>query len=292
MTALPILVPQSVSAALPDPRLRVISNGKGVQSVTMILLAARGLIGPMPDAIIDAVLDDERTSSAENMAWLQSPNMGITMPFVSSPIGEIQGDLCGLIDGWIERMANPPFFVRNADGSRGILGRGCTRDYKLRAIWRECRKLLSLEPRSPTPRAPVVEMWLGITRDEKHRMAPSAQRWIQNRYPLIEIGWTRADCERWLLDEYGMQLGHSGCRMCPYRSDEEWLEMQERHPADFASAVEIDQLIRTGLPGVDGELFLHDSLQPLGEIDFAKLVTERRGGLLGWAGCSSGVCGI
>lgn len=50
---LPNLWP-GVSRANPAALKRVISNGMGVQSITLILMAARGLIGPMPDAAIDA----------------------------------------------------------------------------------------------------------------------------------------------------------------------------------------------------------------------------------------------
>lgn len=289
---LPILVPPSVSGPMPAPRLRCLSNGKGLQSVTMILLAQRGMIGPMPDLILDASLADERSTSAENMAWLQSPNMGVTIPFDSVDGGHIQGDLEQLVGGWIERMANPPFFVKNPDGSRGILGRGCTRDYKLRPIWRKLREVLGYGPRSPMPREPIVEMWIGITRDEKHRMAPSAHPWIRNRYPLIEIGWERHDCDAWVFNEYGVRLKHSGCTHCSYTSDEQWLWIKTNQPADFAAAVVVDRLIRQGMPGIDGECFLHDSLTPLEEIDFEALVTARRGSLLGWSACSAGVCGL
>lgn len=292
MSMLPILVPPSVSGPLDAPALRCISNGKGLQSVAMILLAQRGMIGPMPELILDASLADERSSSAENMLWLRSPNMGVTIPFASVNGGHIQGDLELLTGGWIERMSNPPFFVRNSDGSRGILGRGCTRDYKLRPIWRKLRELLGYGPRSPMPREPIVEMWIGITCDEKHRMAPSAQPWIQNRYPLIEAGWSRHHCDDWIFNAYGIRLKHSGCKACPYTSDEQWLWMQRNQPEDFALAVEVDRLIRRGMPGVEGECFLHDSLLPLDQIDFAARIVTRNGGLLHWSGCAAGMCGL
>lgn len=289
--ALPNLCP-TISCALESPRLRVISNGKGLQSVTMILLASRGMIGPMPDVALDAALADERSSSGENMRWLQSQNMGVPIPFASVYGGDIQGDLEQLVGGWIDRMSNPPFFVRNADGTRGILGRGCTRDYKLRPIWRKLREMLGYGPRAPMPREPIVEMWIGITCDEKHRMAPSVHPWIRNRYPLIEAGWYRHDCDDWVWNEYGVRVKHSGCKHCSYTSDEQWLWMKIHQPADFAAAVAVDRLICRGMPGVEGECFLHDSLTPLDAIDFEDLVAAKRGRLLDWSGCGAGMCGI
>lgn len=90
-----------------------------------------------------------------------------------------------------------------------------------------------------------------------------------------------------------MKFGHSGCKMCPFRSDEEWLDMKLRHPEDFEEACQYDEAIRHGLPGVKGNAYIHESCIPLREIDFEKRIADRRGGLLLSHGCGAeGACRI
>jgi hypothetical protein len=246
----------------------------------------------MPDVAIDAQTGDERSSSAENMRWLRSDNMRPPFALEEAVGGDLSADLRRAIAGEAARFPNPPFYVRNPDGTRGILNRSCTRDYKIRPVQRKCRDLLGIDRRARIPKHPIVELWIGITIDEAHRMAPAREPWIYHRHPLCEIGWTRWECETWLFEEYGIRFGHSGCISCPFRSNVEWLHMQRDHPDDFARAVEVDKLIRRGLRNVRGEAFLHDSLRPLGEIDFDEEIAARQGQLLGWAGACGGMCGV
>ena len=47
-------------------------------------------------------------------------------------------------------------------------------------------------------------MWVGISAEERDkRCKPSREPWITNRWPLRELGMSRQDCERWLLERYG-----------------------------------------------------------------------------------------
>ena len=47
-----------------------------------------------------------------------------------------------------------------------------------------------------------VEQWMGISTDEALRMRDSPQKWILNRYPLIEMGMSRSDCIEWWRENY------------------------------------------------------------------------------------------
>ena len=40
-----------------------------------------------------------------------------------------------------------------------------------------------------------VELRIGISCDEIIRMKPGRQSWIEDYWPLIELGMTRADCQ-------------------------------------------------------------------------------------------------
>jgi hypothetical protein len=194
---LPNLYP-GVSKPLAGAKLRAVSNGLGVQSLAMLYLAADGLIGPEPDVAITGDTDDERTSALENLRMLQGNAPPGNIRIIVRKDASIRDDLADVLARRKKRFSNPPFFIKNADGSRGILTRGCTRDYKIVPVRRELRKLLGKASRGPVSKTPIVELWIGITTDEVDRMEPSRMPWIYNRYPLIEIDWSRQDCERFL----------------------------------------------------------------------------------------------
>jgi hypothetical protein len=58
-------------------------------------------------------------------------------------------------------------------------------------------------------------MWIGISAEENaKRCKPAQETWVTNRYPLRELGMTRADCEAWLWRTYGIVAPESACTGC------------------------------------------------------------------------------
>ena len=58
-------------------------------------------------------------------------------------------------------------------------------------------------------------MWIGISAEEHaRRCKPSHEGWVTNRYPLRELGLTRADCATWLWDNYQIVVPKSACIGC------------------------------------------------------------------------------
>lgn len=266
----------------------MLSLGVGVESTTMYLMAEAGELGPKPDVAIFADTVDETDAVYEQLRWLQSPNMGCTIPIVTVSAGNIAEDWDAVTTGTKKRMPNPPLFIKNDDGSKGQMVRGCTRDYKIVPVEREVRRLLGLGPRGRLPNAPLVEMWIGLATNEIIRVVPSVKPHIHNRHPLIEAGFSTWDCLLWTWRKYGVWLKSSGCRRCPFRSDTEWARLQREEPDTFAVAVAADEAARSGFPNLRGEAFIHDSLQPLGAIDFASAASAKNG----WLDDCSGRCGV
>lgn len=58
--------------------------------------------------------------------------------------------------------------------------------------------------------------YLGYTFEEKNRRNVNSIKWIINKYPLIERGWKRKDCQKYLLDNFGFIPPRSGCIICKY----------------------------------------------------------------------------
>src|SRR5271165_2588951 len=162
--------------------------------------------------------------------------------------------------------SNVPAFVKNKDGSIGILPRQCTREYKIRPIR---RMALSLMRKMGSE---SITQWIGISLDEVSRMKPSGHGLITNRWPLIELRKTRHDCLRWMKENGFPNPPRSACTFCPYHSDQEWRRLREEDPLDFLNAVAFDKDYRHAKTLTDkthGQPFLHDSLVPLDEVDFS-----------------------
>jgi hypothetical protein len=242
--------------------MRVISLGAGVQSTAMALMAAHGDIGPMPDAAIFADVGDEPEGVYANLRWLSS---GV-LPFPVSIIAD-RGRLSErLLAG--DKLARPPLFVRTKRGV-GMLGRQCTRNFKLRPIRREIRRMLGVGQYSRIAGG-AVEVWLGISVDEVIRVKPSGIGYIVNRHPLIEAKMTRADCKAWLVAHGYPIPPKSSCWHCPYQTDAQWIDKRDHRPGEFADAVAFDAAMRTpemiALNGVAA--YVHPSAKPLAEVVF------------------------
>ena len=88
-----------------------------------------------------------------------------------------------------------PVHLRGRDGEGvGIGRRQCTDNDKIRPIRRRMREMLGLRPRQRVPAGTSVELWLGISTDEAKPIKTACDRWVTNRYPLIEAERSRSDC--------------------------------------------------------------------------------------------------
>lgn len=107
--------------------------------------------------------------------------------------------------------------------------RWSTRDYKIRPIEKHLK-----------PRAPVVT-YLGIASDEAQRVKPARVPWNTHSWPLVDLGMTRADCEKLILSKGWPVPPKSGCFFCPFNRIGEWRELLRTHPDLFQRAVEIEK---------------------------------------------------
>lgn len=94
--------PEADGAAPSPIRLRILSLGAGVQSTTLALLAAHGVVGPMPDCAIFADTGWEPKAVMDHLAWLMSPNV-LPFPVHIVSAGNIRDNLLDAASG--ERWA-------------------------------------------------------------------------------------------------------------------------------------------------------------------------------------------
>ena len=297
--------------------LEVVSAGIGVQSTTVMLMAAHGGITPMPDVAIFADTGGEPAATYEHLEWLQGENV---LPFPLEVIqwSNLEEDILRSakgergVAGRMEGYLAPPFRSRNEDGSSGMIRRECTQNYKIEPIQRHTKKLLGMEGQTIRSKEPLVRQWIGFSADEFHRAGGRSKkqpRWLAKRYPLIEeltgdgLGnpgdrWmSLGDCLEW-LKRHGYPIPpRSACVFCPYLSNERWRAVRDV-PSDWERATAVDEAIRdmpqrklTNLHK-GGLLYLHHSLTPLAEADLKDPPPEQASWMSEFTDECEGMCGL
>lgn len=261
-----------------------LSLGAGVQSSTLYLMACNGEFDQHPDAAIFADTGWEPKEVYLHLEWLKQQG---DIPIHTVSAGNIRDDATiSVATG--SRFASLPFHgVLN--GAEIMLRRQCTREYKVAPITKTIRVLLGYKPRQRIPIG-AADVWIGISTDEVARCKPNWEKWITNKWPLIDFGMSRADCLAWMEQHGYRRPPKSACIGCPYHDDATWRDMKLNRPHDFQDAVDFERTVHDGLKAVKGKLYLHRSLQFLDEIDFRNM--EDLGQLNMFNNECEGYCGV
>lgn len=256
--------------------MKILSLGAGVQSTVLALLAQHGEL-EKPDAAIFADTGWEPNGIYAHLDWLESV---LDFPVYRVTAGNIRDDIIAGVKS--ERYATMPFFLSNG----GMGRRQCTNEYKIQPIIKKVRELVGLKKSERAPKGLLVEQWIGISLDEIQRMKMAQQKWINHRWPLIELRMNRWDCIKWFNKYYpGRELVKSSCIACPYHSNDEYRNLR---PSEFADACDFDDAIRIAR-GMNNQQFVHSDRIPLREVD---LSTAADHGQLSFMDECDGMCGV
>ncbi|MEU9288362.1 hypothetical protein AB0D57_27595 [Streptomyces sp. NPDC048275] len=147
-----------------------------------------------------------------------------------------------------------------------------TGEYKIKPIKKKVREILGYPYPARIPKGIFVEQWVGISTDEFHRAKDADVKYMRNRHPLIDMGWSRSDCVRYLTSLGLADTPKSSCLGCPFHGNAQWRHIRENSPEEWEDVVEFDAAIRKGNARANatgnrllGEAFLHRSRVPLGE---------------------------
>lgn len=267
-------------------RLRILSLGAGVQSTTLALMAEYGDL-PKPDAAIFADTQWEPKAVYHHLEWLRSV---LSYPVHVVTAGNLRDGIIARRNSTSGRFPSIPWYTVNPDGSHGMGRRQCTSEYKLKPLAAKMRELAGYEKGQRIP-AGTVEVWVGISLDEAGRMKPAKQRWMTNRWPLIEVGMTRRDCLRWLEKRGYPRPPKSSCIGCPFHNNAMWRDLRDNSPDEWADAVAIDAALRQGNSrGIRGTEYMHAARVPLDQVDL-RTAEDRGQGNLFMNECE-GICGV
>jgi hypothetical protein len=262
-------------------RLRVLSLGAGVQSSTLALMMAEGEVESVDYAIF-ADTQWEPRAVYRHLDWLCEPNR-LPFPVKIVTAGSLRENISTRRNTTGGRYAAVPWHIINPDGSQSIGRRQCSSEYKLEPIMREIRELLGVGRHSHIEPG-AVEVVIGISRDEAHRMREARQAYMTNVYPLVELGLRRYDCLLWLKRHGYPEPPKSSCIGCPFTDNERW-RARRLVPDEWADAVLADRELREGDPR--GE-YMHRDCVPLDEVDLS--IDDRQLDLFG-SECL-GVCDV
>ena len=264
--------------------LHLISLGAGVQSSTMALMAAHGEITPMPYAAIFADTKAEPASVYRWLEWLveQLPFPVIRVTYQNGLTKAMEASKTrGVLTG------SPPWFTKGKEGLATPVRRACTNDYKVHPIQKKVRELSGAK-RGDKNKA---FLWIGISRDEAHRMKPSRYPHYSNIWPLIDKRMTRRDCLVWMTKNGYPEPPKSSCVYCPYHSDNHWRGIRDNDPDGWKEAIRVDHLIRDGQRrNGKAPMFAHRSLVPLDEVDLSTDFDRGQMNLFGNE--CEGMCGV
>lgn len=219
-----------------------LSLGWGVQSWT---LAAMSASGELPQAVaVHADTTHERSATyafaAQWTPWLEQRGVKVV-----TVVSDGRGGTSPTING--NEIVIPAY-----TNGTGRIRRQCTGDWKIDPIRRYLQQHRQGQP---------VELWLGITTDEWQRAKDAPVKYITHRYPLLELGMSRADCLAWLQDHSLPSPGKSACVFCPFQNRRRWEELKREGGADWQHAVAVDNAIRDVRP--PDALYVHPACQPL-----------------------------
>lgn len=247
-----------------------LSFGAGVQTTALLVLVATGR-WPRPDVILFADTGGEHDETYRYLAE------------VSGPYARQHGlEIVVLGSEWRTKHFQPDLeaYCRQRCMVPGTWSRWCTKNYKIRSLQRFYRQRLGATARCP------VESWVGISADESDRQKVSGVKYEVKRYPLIELGMSRADCEQIIRDAGLPVPPKSGCWYCPFQKQSRWFQLRRERPDLFDRAL----LLERNAQGRDGS---KKYLPMFGSLERIASQQELPGfdeAIEAEAGCVSGSC--
>ena len=169
------------------------------------------------------------------------------------------------------RTISIPWWTMDDNGRKSKMPRNCTIDYKVQVISKFVRwELLGYKKGQrlrPEDRK-VHEMHMGFSFEEKKRCKESPNPLFVNKFPLVDMGLTRADNYAYIRDRWGLETKASACNFCPFHKNYFFQYLKENEPSTYAQLIEVDRLLesKNPKPPMDSDLFISRSRKRLKDL--------------------------
>lgn len=218
---------------------KIVSYGGGVQSTSLLVLAAQGVIDFRTFVFANVGNDSEHPATLAYITEHAAPyaaRHGIDLWSLDRVRRD--GDVETLYGRLMrEGSRSLPIPVRMSNGAPGT--RSCTADFKIKVIGRWLKAHGASEANKAT-------VGIGISLDEIERVnARRAMPYEIPVYPLLDHtpALRRSDCERIIRDAGLPVPPKSACWFCPFHRPQTWAEMRRDEPELFERAAELENTL-------------------------------------------------
>ena len=246
--------------------LKILSCGAGMQSTALALMSCEnkkhGIVYPeipVYDLIVFCDMGWEPDWVYEQVEFIKKAceDCGITFKILET---DLYGDYIEKFG--VRRVASIPFWSVDANGKKGKMRRQCTIDKKIVAIQKYVRyEILGYKFRQKCKKEDKGrhEMHIGFSKEEEHRVFESMNPMFVTKFPLVDMGLTRADNYKYILEEWGIETKASACSYCPFHRNYFFQHIKEHCPDCYKAVVNLDNVLEERQPGsqIRSKLFLY-----------------------------------
>lgn len=250
--------------------MKILSFGAGMQSTALALMSCENAMAkqnmphpliPVYDAVIYCDLGLEPEWVKTQMEFTRDACIKAGIRFEKLDTNLYQD----FMENFGERRTiSIPWWTLTEDGHKSKMPRFCTLDYKVEAISKFVRwELLGYRKGQrlrPEDRK-AHEMHMGFSLEEKKRCGKNPNELFVNQFPLVKLGWTRAESYKYILEVWGLDTKASACAFCPFHRNYFFQHIRDNDPATYAAVVGVDRLLeeKTPKPPMDSDLFISRS---------------------------------
>ena len=257
--------------------MKILSCGAGMQSSALHLMSWENALAnirvvppvwpqvPIYDISIFCDLGFEPPWVKKQVEFLANAghSCGVPLVILDSPL------YTDFMENFGERRTiSIPWWTIKEDGHKSKMPRNCTIDYKVELISKYVRwELLGYKKgqRLREEDKKAHEMHMGFSAEESRRCKESPNPMFVNKFPLVEMGLTRADNFAYIKDVWGLETKASACSFCPFHKNYFFKFLRENEPEQYAQVVGVDELLRdkNPKPPMDSDLFISRSRKRL-----------------------------
>lgn len=232
------------------------SCGAGQQSTALALKSCDNVLHPnkyplvpVYDGIIFCDLGGEREWVYRQVDFIKEQCTKVGIPFYVLRDRNLKDDY--MKNYGRNRVVTIPFWSVDENGKKGKMTRHCTIDYKIVQIQNFVRwELLGYRKGQRTKPEDIKEheMHIGFTVEEQQRIFDSKHKLFVNKFPMVEMGLTRADNYAYVRETWGLKTRGSACLFCPFHTNYFFWECKHSCPEDYTAVTDFDDMLETGEP--------------------------------------------
>lgn len=256
--------------------MKILSFGAGMQSTALALMSCENAMSgdwkhplvPIYDAVLFCDLGFEPPWVSRQVEFVRDAchNAGIFFKVLEAPLYR------DFLQNFGERRTiSIPWWTVDESGHKSKMPRNCTIDYKVEVIskfvrWELLgyRKGQKLRPKDRK----AHEMHMGFSAEEIKRCKESPSPLFVNKFPLVDMGLTRADNYAYIRNVWGLETKASACCFCPFHKNYFFQYLAENEPDEYRRLIGVDLLLRdkTPKPPMTSDLFISRSRKRLYEL--------------------------